>query len=106
MQTVAQADVLADLAQRVRAHYGDRLVGLYALPNDPYEPERGSEEHGVHVVIVLRGGYDYSAETDNVTRIAHDVMDRTEWQYPVAPHHISADSRLIQHLNDAGVRLD
>ena len=35
-----RADVLAMLARRLQKHCGDRLVGLYATQEDPYEPEQ------------------------------------------------------------------
>lgn len=49
-------DVLAD---RLRAHFGERLHALYALPDDPYEPQRDREV--LHVLAVFPDeGYDRS----------------------------------------------
>jgi hypothetical protein len=37
--TRTPADVLATLSRRYREHYGDRLVGIYAVPEFPFADE-------------------------------------------------------------------
>ena len=37
--TCTPADVLATLSRRYREHYGDRLVGIYAVPEFPFADE-------------------------------------------------------------------
>lgn len=100
-----RADVLAMLARRFRKHYGDRLVGLYATHEDPYEPEQGDEE-GTHVVVVLEGPYEHWKETDPVTDITHDVLDETDWVAPITSHHVAEDSAIAKRMRKKGVRFD
>ncbi len=101
-----RADVLAMLARRFRKHYDDRLVGLYATQEDPYEPEQGEEEVGTHVVVVLQGPYEYWKETDTVTDITHDVLDETDWVAPITSHHVAHDSAVATRMRKKGVRFD
>ncbi len=94
------------LARRFRAHYDDRLVGLYAVQSDPYEPGMGEGEDGVHVIIVLEGPYGHWKETDTVTDITHDVLDETDWVAPVPSHHVAHDSAVAKQMKEKGVRFD
>jgi hypothetical protein len=94
------------LARRFRKHYEDRLVGLYATQEDPYEPELGRGEMGTHVVVVLQGPYEHWTETDTVTDITHDVMDKTDWVAPVTSHHVAHDSAVAKRMKEKGVRFD
>jgi hypothetical protein len=94
------------LARRFRQQYEDRLVGLYATQEDPYEPEVGEYDTGTHVVVVLRGPYKHSKETDTVTDITHDVLDKTDWVAPVTSHHVAHDSAVAKRMRQSGVRFD
>lgn len=105
MQTVTPADVLAALSRRYREHYGDRLVAIYALPNDPYEPEEDSEVNAIDLVVVLRAPYDHFAETDPVVDIAHEVMDEVDWSIGVFPRHAAEDDELTEIARRQGVEI-
>lgn len=60
--------VLDLLAERVRAHLGDRLEALYALSDDPYEPESNPE--ALHVVAVLQDeGYEWNQAQHELNRV-------------------------------------
>lgn len=100
-----RADVLAMLARHFRKHYDDRLVGLYATHEDPYEPEQGGEG-GTHVIVVLRAPYEHWEETDAVTDITHDVLDETDWVAPITSHHVAEDSAVAKRMKKRGVRFD
>ena len=105
--TTTPADVLASVVRRYLNHYGDQIAGIYALPDDPYEPERGrDEEEGVHIVVVFEEPYDHWTKTGTVMQIAHGVMDEMEWTVPLVPHHVSLESALVQRIRREGVRLD
>ncbi|MEF8865881.1 MAG: hypothetical protein V5A20_08980 [Salinibacter sp.] len=101
-----RADVLAMLARRFRKHYGDRLAGLYATQEDPYEPEQGESEIGTHVTVVLQGPYEHWKETDTITEITHDVLDETDWVAPITTHHVAHDSAVAKRMRQSGVRFD
>lgn len=94
------------LARRFRKHYEDRLVGLYATQDDPYEPELEGSEIGTHVVVVIQGPYEHWMETDTVTDITHDVMDETDWVSPITSHHVDHDSELAHRMKKSGGRFD
>jgi hypothetical protein len=64
------------LADRLRQHYGDRLRALYALEDDPYEPQRDPDV--LHVLAVLPDeGYDRSEAQREIIDVgmgfAHDL---------------------------------
>lgn len=102
-----RADVFSELSHRFREQYGDQLVALYATQYDPYEPsEAENDESGVHIIVVLRGPYEPWTETDTVTDIAHDIMDRTDWTVPLVLHHVSHDSTIACRTGKEGIRLD
>lgn len=101
-----RADVLATLAHRFQKHYGDRLIGLYATQENPYEPMQGGSGPGVHVVVVLQGPYEHWEETDAVTDITHDVLDESDWTVPITSHHVAHDSTLARRMKREGVRFD
>lgn len=104
--TVSRGDALALLARRYHNHYGNRLAGVYATPYDPYEPERGHDESGIHVVVVLDALHEHWEETDPISRIAHEVMEEVQWSVPIVPHHVSSESALAHRMQEEGVRLD
>ena len=106
--TRTPADVLATLSRRYREHYGDRLAGVYAVPEDPYEdrsPTEGELEGAVEVFVVLREPYEPFEETDDVTRIAYEVMDETDWDLHVIPHHDSVAGRRAEWAEKKGIEL-
>lgn len=105
METVTRANVLAELAQRYRAHYRNRLAGLYALPNDPYEPEDEPASGAVDVVVVLQGPYPYFEESDAVARIADEVMREYDTPFVIMPHHVPDDATLVQRARRTGIEL-
>lgn len=56
------------LADRLRQHYGDCLHALYALPDDPYEPQ--GDPDALHVLAVLPDeGYDWHEAQREITRV-------------------------------------
>lgn len=62
------------LADRLRAHYGERLQALYALTDDPYEPQ--CDPHLLHVLAVLPDeGYKWSDEQTEII-YAVEAFDR------------------------------
>jgi hypothetical protein len=78
--------------------HGDPLAALpRALRRSPgrgvwYQdrsPTEGELEGAVEVFVVLREPYEPFEETDDVTRIAYEVMDETDWDLHVIPHHDS-----------------
>ena len=81
MQTTrTPADVLATLPCRYREHYGDRLVGLYAVPEFPFAdegPEKTEDDvvRAIEVVVLLKDPYDPFEEADPVVDIATDVTE-------------------------------
>jgi hypothetical protein len=106
--TRTPADVLATLSRRYREHYGDRLAGVYAVPEDPYEeraPTENELEGAVEVFVVLKEPYEPFEETDDVTRIAYEVMDETDWDLHVIPHHDSETGRRAEWAKENGVEL-
>ena len=106
--TRTPADVLATLSRRYREHYGDRLAGVYAVPEDPYEglsPTEGELEGAVEVFVVLREPYEPFEETDDVTRIAYEVMEETDWDLHIITHHDSETGRRAEWAKDNGIEL-
>lgn len=102
------ADVLATLSRRYREHYGGRLAGVYAVPEDPYDPrsEKVEEiEDAVDVFVIFREPYEPFEETDDVTRIAYEVMDETDWELFIAPHHVSEKSRRAVWVEEEGTEI-
>ncbi len=49
---ITRADALALLANRLRRHYGERLLGVYAIKDDPHEPSGHLD--ALFLVAVLR----------------------------------------------------
>ena len=99
---------MATLSRRYREHCGDRLAGVYAVPEDPYEdrsPTEGELEGAVEVSVVLREPYEPFEETDDVTRIAYEVMGETDWDLHVIPHHDSGAGRRAERAEKRGVEL-
>ena len=97
METVTPAGVLATLSRRYREHYGERLVGVYAVPDMPFWDERGGADddvRAVEVVVVLRGPYDFFEETDPVVDIATEVSEAFDWWMGVFARHAAHDDDL------------
>ena len=109
MQTTrTPADVLATLSRHYREHYGDRLAGVYAVPRDPYEersPTEGELEGSVEVFVVLQEPYEPFEETDDVTRIAYEVMDETDWDLRIIAHHDAESGRRAEWAEEKGIEL-
>ena len=106
--TRTPADVLATLSRRYREHYGDRLAGVYAVPRDPYEersPTEGELEGSVEVFVVLQEPYEPFEETDDVTRIAYEVMDETDWDLRIIAHHDAESGRRAEWAKEKGIEL-
>ncbi len=51
--TLARADVFASSAHRLRSHFGSRVLALYALKEDPYEPDAEDGEI-IQLVALLK----------------------------------------------------
>lgn len=106
--TRTPADVLATLSRRYREHYGDRLSGVYAVPEDPYEersPTEGELEGAVEVFVILREPYEPFGETDDVTRIAYEVMEETDWELHIITHHASETGHRGKWAKKHGIEL-
>jgi hypothetical protein len=105
MEATARVDILAALARRYRDEYGDRLVELYALPRNPFEPEEEHEVENLDVVVVLQDVDDHFAETDGVVEVAMEVEREYDFEYGIFPHHASEDDDFAQVAREEGVRL-
>lgn len=106
--TRTPADVLATRSRRYQEKYGDRAVEIYTVPEDPYEPRSEEKEEymgGIDVVIAFRESHDLFEDTDDVTRIAHDVMDEMGWELYIAPHHVSEKSRRAGWAEEEGTEI-
>jgi len=108
--TVTPADVLATLSHRYREHYGDRFVGLHAVPEFPFsdeEPEPGPDDdvRAVEVIVVLKGPYDPFEETDPVVDLAMEVTEEYDWWMSIHPLHTAHDSSLADWARERGVEL-
>ena len=63
-------------------------------------------EDGTHVIVVLQGPYEHWKETDTVTEITHDVLDKTDWMAPITSHHVAHDSAVSKRMKESGMRFD
>lgn len=95
MEATERVDVLATLSRRYRKEYGDRLVALYVLPRNPFEPERELDVENLDVVVVLRDVDDHFEETDKVVEVAMGVEREFEFEYGIFPHHASEDDDFV-----------
>ena len=67
------------LADRLRAHYGNRLHALYALPDDPYESQHDPD--ALHVLAVLTGdGYDWHEAQHDLNRVGVAFDQDFDWR--------------------------
>ena len=72
------------LADRLRAHYGDRLRALYALKDDPYEPQRDPD--ALHVLAVLPDeGYDWKEAQDEIIDVGAPFARDLDWRFIAVP---------------------
>ena len=101
MQTIKRrrADMLAEAARRFEAHYGDRLLELYALAKDPYESEASE---AVHLVLVLKDLEPF-AESRAMAKIAGKLID--EYGVDLVAHNTVPGDELAQAVRKEGVRL-
>lgn len=105
MEAIERVDVLAALSRRYRGEYGDRLVALYVLPRNPFEPERELDVENLDVVVVLRDVDDHFEETDRVVEVAMEVEREFGFEYGIFPHHASEDDEFVQIAQEDGVQL-
>ena len=107
--TRTPADVLAALSRRYRKHYGDRLSGVYAVPEFPFSDEElrnGDDEvRAVEVVVILQGPYDHFAETDPVVDIAMSVTEEFDWWMGVFARHAEGGDQLAEWARERGVEI-
>ncbi len=75
VQTPTRADVLMLLTRRARTRYGEALVHLLALREDPYEPQ--SEPYALYAVAVLRDD-DYNMQ--DADRAATEVSEAVNFE--------------------------
>lgn len=69
--TITRADILAEAARRYGERFRDRLVELYALPEDPYEPEE-EEINIVQLVLILKDFRPFE-DSEPVAQIADEL---------------------------------
>lgn len=107
--TRTPADVLATLSRRYREHYGDRLVGIYAVPEFPFSDEgpEGEDDdvRAIEVVVILKGPYDHFEETDPVVDIAMEVTEEYDWWMGIFTRHAEHDDNLADWARENGVEL-
>jgi hypothetical protein len=107
--TRTPSDVLAALSRRYREHYGDRLLGLYAVPEFPFSDEGTADEdddvRAVEVVVILQGPYDHFAETDPVVDIAMSVTEEFDGWMGVFARHAEEDDQLAEWARERGVEI-
>ena len=107
--TRTPADVLAVLSRRYREHYGDRLIGIYAVPEFPFSDEgleNGDDAvRAVEVVVILQGAYDHFAETDPVVDIAMNVTEEFDWWMGVFARHAEESDQLAEWARERGVEI-
>lgn len=102
--TVTRIDVLAAAARRLRQHYKKRLMALYALPTDPYEPEEEAVE-ALHLVIVLYPPVTVFKENDMVSRLLDATIREFGAAYLIYAHATEPDEALALHARTEGVLL-
>ncbi len=107
--TRTPADVLATLSRRYREHYGNRIVGIYAVPEFPFSDEGPGDEEddvrAVEVVVILHGPYDHFAETDPIVDIAMSVTEEFDWWMGVFSRHAEEGDRLAEWARERGVEI-
>ncbi|MEF8817792.1 MAG: hypothetical protein V5A20_08985 [Salinibacter sp.] len=106
--TRTPADVLATLSRRYREHYGDRLVGIYAVPEFPFSddtPEKTEDDdvRAIEVLVILHGPYDPFEETDPVVDIAMDVTEECDWKMGILVRHAAHNSDFARRIEGDGV---
>jgi len=104
------ADVLATLSRRYREHYGDRLVGIYAVPEFPFADEgpqktEDDDVRAIEVLVILDGPYDPFEETEPVVDIAMDVTEEYDWWTGIFARHAEEDDQLADWARKNGVEL-
>lgn len=89
VQTPMKVEVFARLAERLRQHYRDRLVQIFALNDDPYEPENADE--ALYLVAVLHDdGFDRFRETRRAVQIAEGVDYEYDYAFTSTVYVVSA----------------
>jgi hypothetical protein len=72
------------LADRLRRHYGGRLDALYALPDDPYEPD--GDPDTLHVLAVFPDeGYDWNEAQDEVIDVGTAFSSDLDFRFVARP---------------------
>ena len=101
------SDVLVTLSRRYREHYGERLAGIYVVPEFPFSDEgpEGEDDdvRAIEVVVILQGPYDHSEETDPVVDIAMDVTEEYDWWTGIFVRHAARDSDLAEEAECKGI---
>lgn len=102
LETARRIDVIREAVGRIQRHFGGRLQALYALPDDPFEPE--GDDRTVHLVAVLGGEVKPLEENKAVAQLMHQLAAEMEFIYTVMVYVAGTDdlSRLAQ---EEGVRL-
>jgi hypothetical protein len=107
--TRTPADVLATLSRRYREHYGDRLMGIYAVPEFPFSDEgpegEDDEVRAIEVLVILQGPYDHFEETDSIVDIAMEVTEEYDWWMGIFTRHAAHDDDLADWAREKGVEL-
>lgn len=85
---ITKADVLALLAGRIRAAYGGRLAGLYAIKDDPHEPT--GDPAAIFLVAVLHEPFSFFDETETTSTLADQINREMEGAFVATVYPVSA----------------
>lgn len=84
--------------RRCREHYGDRLAGIYAVPESPFSDEGSGKDAddvgAIEVVVILQKPYDPFEETDPLVDMAMDVTEEYDWWVGIFARHAGRDDPL------------
>lgn len=100
--TVTRADAIVEAARQLRKYYGDRLVALYALPEDPYEPEEDGDEI-IHLVVVLPPPVHVFDESE-ATGLLIDQLQH-ELGFVLFNHTATRGDEPAEHAREEGILL-
>lgn len=94
------------LVDRLKRHFGDRLVDLVELPSNPY----GDRGEGQYFVVILQDeGYDRDRARREALEVQHQFDLDTEYQYVTSVYVLStsemkeADTGIAQAARTEGV---
>ncbi len=81
-QLITREQVGKAHAERLHAHYGERLVNVLLLKNDPFEPS--DEPEALHLIAVLKDPADLKAESGTLSSLSSEVD--AQFDYAVYTH--------------------